>query len=121
MSELAIKGCTIRINTAGVSAVSKEITTPPSSDNFVGNNGIYFGTISVTLTSLSQGNLQCPVGVITIDGTNDDVFNASNQKAVQKGDKGSAELTFTDSSSGTTIVLSVEIEVSDAGQTDVFT
>lgn len=121
MSELAVKDCTISIKDTSITATAIQITTPPSSDNFVGDKGIYFGTISVTLSGLTKGNLTCATGVITIDGTCSDILDSSNEQVVQKGDSGSAELEFTDSSSGTTTAIEVEIEVSGAGQTDVLT
>lgn len=122
MSELAVKDCTISIKDTSISATAIQITTLPSSDNFVGDKGIYFGTISVTLSGLTKGNnLVCATGIITIDGTCSDILDSSNKQAVQQGDSGSAELEFTDSSSGTTTPIVVEIEVSNAGQTDVLT
>ena len=121
MSELAVKDCTISIKDTSISATSIQITTSPSSDNFVGDKGIYFGTISVTLSGLTKDNLVCATGIITVDGTCSDILDSSNKQAVQQGDSGSAELEFTDSSSGTTTPIVVEIEVSNAGQADVLT
>ena len=118
MSELAVKGCTVEI-TSGQSASNIQITTAPSSDNSVGDDGIYFGDIDVMLTSVTQGNLLCPSGTLTISGTQSDVLNSSDEKAVQKGDNGTKTITFTDQSTGATTDLPVTIEIKDAGQTDV--
>lgn len=118
MSELAVNGCTVKI-TSGQSAVSIQITTPPSNDCAVGGKGIYFGDIDVLLTTITQGNLLCASGTITISGTADNILNADGDKAVQKGDNATKSLTFTDQSSGTTTPIDVKIEITDAGQTDV--
>lgn len=120
MSELAVQGCEVKI-TSGQSCKAIAITTSPSSDNFVGSNGIYFGDIDVSLTAISSGNFACPSGIITIKGTNADILDSDGNKAVQKGDSGTKTLTFTDSSSGTTSKLPVTIQITNAGQTDVLT
>lgn len=120
MSELAVKGCEVKI-TSGQSATSIEIVTPPSTDMFVGNNGIYFGDIDVLLTAITSGSLVCPSGTITIKGTNADILDSADKKAVQKGDSATKTLTFTDSSTGTTSELPVTIQITNAGQTDVLT
>jgi putative lipoic acid-binding regulatory protein len=120
MSELAVKGCEVKI-TSGQSASKIQITTPPSSDMFVGSNGIYFGDIDVQLTSITSGSLTCASGTITIKGTNDDVLNSDGEKAVQKNDNGTKTLTFTDSSTGSTSDLPVTVQITDTGQTDVLT
>lgn len=119
MSELAVQGCAISIKTLGVSATNITIATLPSSDMFVGAKGIYFGTISVVLTGMTKGSLACPTGTITIDGTNSDVLDDGGNKAVQKGDKGSAAFTFANSDTSETV--EVKIEITNAGQTDVLT
>lgn len=115
MSELAVQGCQVSI-TSGQSAVSIQVTTQPSDKVFAENKGVYFGDIDVSLVTITVGNLVCAGGTITISGTADNVLNADGYKAVQKGDSGSAELTFKDSSSGTETKLEVKIEVTDAGQ-----
>lgn len=120
MSELAVKGCEVKI-TSGQSASKITITTLPSTDIFVGNNGVYFGDIDVLLTAITSGSLTCASGTITISGTNADVLNAEGKKALQKGDKATKTLTFTDSSSGATSKLPVTIQITDAGQSDVLT
>lgn len=120
MSDLAVKGCEIQI-TSGQSASKIEIITPPSSDNFVGNDGIYFGDIDVLLTSITQGNNVCASGTITIKGTGSDILNASDEKAVLNGDSGTKELKFTNTTSGATSDIPVTIQIVDAGQSDVST
>lgn len=120
MSELAVQGCEVKI-TSGQSCEAIAITTSPSSDNFVGSNGIYFGDIDVSLTAITSGNFACPSGTITIKGTNADVLDSVDKKAVQKGDSATKTLTFVDSSSGAESNLPVTIQITDAGQTDVLT
>lgn len=119
MSDLAVKGCDIQI-ISGQQASSIEVITPPSSSNFVGENGIYFGDISVLLTDITQGNNKCASGTITISGTANNVLNTTDsKKAVQEGDTGTATLEFTNTSSGATSMIPVVIKVVSAGQTDV--
>lgn len=118
MSNLAVKGCDIQIM-SGQTASSIEVITPPSSDNSVENDGIYFGDIKVLLSGLSQGSMQCPTGTITISGTASDVLNSNDEKAVQEGDSGTDTFTFTDSSSGATSDIPVTVKIVDAGQSDV--
>jgi hypothetical protein len=120
MSELAVKGCEVKI-TSGQSATKIDIVTLPSTDIFVGSNGVYFGDIDVLLTAITSDSLACPSGTITIKGTNADILNSANKKAVQKGDSATKTLTFTDSSSGATSKLPVTIQITDAGQSDVLT
>ena len=119
MSELAVKGCEVKI-TSGQSATKIDIVTPPSTDILVGNNGVYFGDIDVLLTAITSGSLACPSGTITIKGTNANVLASADKKAVQKGDSATKTLTFTDSS-GATSDLPVTIQITDTGQTDVLT
>lgn len=118
MSLLAVQGCQVSI-TSGQSAVSIQIATPPSAKDFAGNKGIYFGDINVNLTTISSGNYVCASATITISGTAGNILDKNGNKAVQKGDSGSATLTFTHSSTGSQIQANVKIEVTDAGQTAV--
>jgi hypothetical protein len=117
MAELAVKGCKVKI-TSGQQAVTIQIKTSPSSNIDVGGKGVYFGDIDVALATISQENLVCSSGTITIKGTAANVL-AGSDKAVQKGDNATDTFTFTDSSSGATTDLPVTVEITDAGQTDV--
>lgn len=120
MSDLAVKGCEVKI-TSGQKATKIEIVTSPSTDIFVGANGVYFDSINVSLTSITSENLVCASGTITIKGTNGDILNAGDKKALQKGDNATETFTFTDSSSGASSDLPVTVEITNAGQTDVLT
>lgn len=99
------------------------------------DKGIYFNKITVTVASgttvtvtsppasatSSTGTLITP-DTIDITGTADNVLDSSNNKAVQKGDKGSKELTFTFPAPQGAVVTgqyNVTVEVDSAGQTDV--
>lgn len=140
MSELAVQGCSFEASldpatgsniTASLSAVSQ-----PSSDIFVGNNGVYFNKITVQVASGAKvtlnnppegaistlGELMAP-DTIDITGTAGDILELpSENKAVQKNDEGSKSLTFTFDAPNSTKVTSpveVTVKVSDAGQTDV--
>lgn len=116
MSELAVQGCTIQI-TSGQQASLIQITTPPSAKVKAEGKGVYFGDIEVSLTAITQGNLSCPSGTITISGTASNVLNADGDCAVQKNDTATDTFTFTDSSSGSTTDLPVTVLITDAGQT----
>ena len=119
MAELAVKGCTLTVTP--VTVVGKQITTPPSANNIVGDNGIYFGDIQVALSGITQGNYAYAGGtlVVTISGTAENILEG-DKPAVQKGDSGEQKkVTLTDSSSGSTINVDIKVEVTDAGQTDV--
>lgn len=118
MSELAVQGCTVAI-TSGQSASTIQITTSPSSDNFVNDKGIYFGDIDVSLTTITSGSLVCASGTITIKGTASNILDSGGNKAVQKNDTATKTLTFTDSSTGATSDIPVTIKITDASQTDV--
>ena len=121
MSEIATAGCTITFTDVTIQAGNIQIITPPSDKVFINGNGVYFDSIDVLLTALTKGGLTCPTGTITIEGTADNFISpasSSGKKALQKGDKGSATLTFYDSDSDPHAV-DVEIEITDAGQTDV--
>lgn len=117
MSELAVKGCTISI-TSGQEASAKLITSQPSDKVLVGSNGVYFGDMTVKLTSVVQGAYVCEEAELTIKGTAGKVLNSSDEKAVQKGDNASDTFTFKNPQ-GSTIESTIAIKVSDAGQTDV--
>lgn len=121
MSEVAVLGCTITFTDPTIQAVSIEVITPPSDKVLVNGKGVYFDSIDVLLTSLTKGGLTCPTGTITITGTADNFVSPASdagKSALQKGDKGSATLTFYDSDSDPHAV-DVEIEITDAGHTDV--
>lgn len=118
MSELAVEGCQVSI-TSGQSASTIQITTQPSDVNFVNSKGIYFGDIDVRLTAITSGSYVCASATITISGTADNILDADGNKAVQKGDSGSKSLTFIDPSTQQTKKETVEIEITNAGQTDV--
>ena len=121
MSEVAVQGCTITFTDPTIQAVSIEVITPPSDKVSVNGRGVYFDSIDVLLTSLTKGALTCPTCTIPMTGTADNFISPaseSGKSALQKGDKGSATLTFYDSNSNPQTV-NVEIEITDAGQTDV--
>lgn len=117
MAELAVLGCTVSI-ISEQTATTISITTPPSSDIAVNGKGVYFGDIDVALTAITAGSFTCAEGTITIEATGANVLEGA-KKAVLKGDSGTKTLTFTESSSGTTMEISVTVQVTDAGQTDV--
>lgn len=117
MSELAVKGCTISI-TSGQEASAKLITSQPSDKVLVGSNGVYFGDMTVKLTSVVQGAFVCEEAELTIKGMASNVLNSDDEKAVQKGDNASDNFTFKNPQGATQSFL-VRIEITDAGQTDV--
>lgn len=119
MSELAVSGCTVKI-TSGQTAISITIITSPSSDISVNSKGVYFGDIDVTLIAVTQGSFVCPEATLTIKGTASNVLEiAGSKKAVQKNDSATDTFTFTDPSTLVTKDLTVTIQITDAGQTDV--
>ena len=117
MSELAVKGCTISI-TSGQEASAKLITSQPSDKVLVGSNGVYFGDMTVKLTSVVQGAFVCEEAELTIKGTASNVLNSGDEKAVQKGANASDTFTFKNPQ-GSSIESTIRIEITDAGQTDV--
>lgn len=117
MSDLAVKGCTVEITT-GQTASSKIIVTQPSEDITVNDKGVYFGDIDVQLSAITHGAYVCETDTITISGTADGIRNDNDEKAVQKGDSGSKEVTLKNPQ-GSEIVEVVTIKITDAGQTDV--
>ena len=141
MSELAVLGCSFKasISPAVGSAITANLSaspsTPPSTDNFVGNNGIYFDKVTAIVASGAtvvlntppagatspSGTLATPA-TINISGTASNILDSSDKIALQKGDKGSNTITFTfPAPNGTTVPFAVVVtaEISDAGQTDV--
>lgn len=136
MSEVAVQGCSLKISsTAGsISAVSVVPSNSPSSDNFVNDKGIFFDKITAQITTATitpttpiAGTTNTGIltsGSLDINGTASNVLDSSNNKAVQKGDKGTKTMTFTFTTtstppSTTPVDLPVTVEVDDAGQTDV--
>lgn len=117
MSELAVKDCTVSI-TSGQEASAKLITTQPSDKVLVGDKGVYFGDMTVKLTSVVQGAFVCEEAELTIKGTASKVLNSDDEKAVQKGDNASDSFTFKNPQ-GSEITATVRVEITDAGQTDV--
>lgn len=138
MSELTVKGCTI---TASVDASDGTLTCSPIADesklpsdfNLVDGKGIYFEKVVAQITSASILALSPPLGAtsptgtftgketIDIEGTAEYVLE-EGKKAVQKGDKGSKNITFIFLAQGGGTVTGdyeVTVEVTDAGQTDV--
>ena len=141
MSELAVLGCSFEASISpavgsGITAdLSASPSTPPSTDNFVGDNGIYFDKVTAIVASgatvvlnTPPAGATSPSGVLSapatidINGTVSNVLDSSDKKALQKGDKGSNSITFTfPAPNGTTVTSPVVVtaEISDAGQTDV--
>ena len=142
MSELAVSGCTVEASldeSVGSITTKPVVATSASTKDFVGDNGIYFNKISITIPSGTIVTLKStPKGAsspasiplaspasIDIEGTADNVLNGSDEKALQKGDKGSKKIVFSflDTSSPPTpsVTKSVEVtvEITDAGQTQV--
>ena len=143
MSELAVKGCTIKASLetgkGTISASPLTVTNQPSDKNLSGENGIYFdkitvqlpSTTTVTLTTQPEGAsspTSVPLGVtdtIDIAGTADNILDSSDNKAVQKDDEGSKTITFkfmnTSSPPSPTVTAQVKVivKVTDAGQTGI--
>lgn len=138
MSELAVKGCkfTASLQTGSiVASLSEDPSVLPSKDVLINNKGVYFDKVTaivpsgstVTLTAPPSGATS-PTGVlnsqdkIDISGTADNILDANQKKAVQKGDEGSKSITFTfPAPNGATVpyAVTVKAKVTDAGQTDV--
>lgn len=143
MSELAVKGCTIEASLetgkGTISASPLTITNQPSDKNLSGNNGVYFdkitvqipATTTVTLTPQPSGAsspTSIPLAVpetIDIAGTASKILDSSDNKAVQKDDEGSKQITFKFLDTSTPPSPSIEaqvkviVKVTDAGQTDI--
>ena len=143
MSEVAVQGCTFKasLNTGEgtISPSSLTASSQPSDKNFAivseSDKGIYFNKVTVTVASGTTVTVTSPPETATsptgtlmlsdtidIDGTADNVLDSNDNKAVQKGDKGSKSLTFTfpaPQGAVTTGDYEVTVEVDDAGQTDV--
>jgi hypothetical protein len=141
MSELAVLGCEFKasispaVGSKITASLSASPSTPPSTDNFVESNGIYFDKVTAIVASgatvvlnTPPAGATSPSGTLTasdtidISGTASNILDSSDKKALQKGDKGSKVLTFTfPAPNGTTVPFGVEVtaEISDAGQTDV--
>lgn len=119
MSELAVSGCSLELQ-GGFSAATMQITSLPSADIKINGKGVYFGDIDVALASVQDPSKTsvCATGKITIHPTAGNILSGTD-KAVQNGDSGSATLTFTNTTSGATALMSVTVKISDAGQTDV--
>lgn len=143
MSELAVQGCTFKASLdtgAGtISPSSLTASSQPSDKNFSTNQtndkGIYFDKITVTVASGTTVTVSSPPAIATsptgnlvipdtidIEGTADNILDSNDKKAVQKGDKGSKELTFTFPAPQGAVVTgkyNVTVEVDDAGQNKI--
>lgn len=135
MSELAVKGCSLKISsTMGTVNASLQITNQPSSDIFVEENGVYFDKISVSISSATitatvagtTGTGTLSSGSIDINGTEGNILNNSDKKAVQKGDKETKTFNFTFTTTSSppsqiSVSVPITVEITNAGQTDVLT
>lgn len=142
MSEIAIQGCTFEATIPELtgSLTSYQVNpSQPSQNVLIGGgevfHGVYSGTIQVTipagatavLTSYPSPAFTVSPTVspasVSITGTAGNCLENSTDPCLQKGDKGTGELIFpvTENSSQTTISVpvSVTVEITDAGQTDV--
>lgn len=142
MSALAVKGCTIEASLeegVGSISTSPQIVSSPSTDNIVGENGIYFDKVSVMIPSGATVTLLTPPtgassptsvplvdpATIDIDGTADNILDSSDKKAVQEGDEGSDSIVFNFPDTATpptpsiTKSVKVIVKITDAGQTVV--
>ena len=143
MSELAVQGCTFKASLdTGVGTISPSsltTNTQPSNKDFAivsdSDKGIYFDKITVTVASGTTVNVASPPATATsttgnllnpdtidIEGTADNILDSDNKKAVQKGNKGSKDLTFTFPAPQGAVVTGkykVTVEVDDAGQNKI--
>ena len=137
MAYIAVNGCTFKLSSTDgqvSGSTSVDPTCLPSSDVFVSDKGVYFDKIKVLLSTLIITPTVTPTGTtgtgklisdsIEINGTGSNILNASDKKAVLKGDKNTASFEFTFTTTSTPpeevpLPYSVTVEVDDAGQTDV--
>lgn len=144
MSELAVKGCTIKVSLetgkGTISASPLTITNQPSDKNFKGDNGIYFDKVTVQLPASTTVTLtpqppgassptSIPLGApetIDIPGTADNIIDVtSNKVAVQKDDEGNKTITFKFMDTAITPSPSISVpvkviaKITDAGQTSI--
>lgn len=137
MSELATSSCSFKASLEtgkGTITATLSTTTQPSQKVEAGS-GVFFDKVTVivasgstvTLTTppegatSSTGQLMAP-DTIDIEGTADNITDSNDKSALQKGDKGDKELTFTfpaPNSSTITSPVKVIVEIDDAGQSDV--
>lgn len=123
MSAVAVLGCTISIDTAGVLGnIHVTVGKTPSSDVLVENKGVWFDKINVTLdagATYNGGTLKASASW-DITGTASNILSGG-KKAVTKDDSGtSAVLSFvTTSSPPVTYTTTVKAKVSDANQDKV--
>ena len=138
MSELAVLGCTLAASLdEGVGTISATLApaSMPSQYVLAEGKGVYFDKLVVTVGAGSSVAVSPPPGAssgtgtlaaadtIDILGTAENILDLpSENKAVQKGDKGSKILTFTFPATGggtVTAPYNVTVEVTEAGQTSV--
>lgn len=137
MSDIAVKGCTLKISSSEGTLTGNVEVAPfcfPSNDVSVNNNGVYFDKITALVTGLTFIPTVTPEGTtgkgtlvtdtIDIQGTGSSILDSGNHKAVLEGDKGTKTCTFlfmttTEPPSEVPLPYSVTVEVQRAGQTDV--
>lgn len=137
MSELATSSCSFKASLeTGKGSIEAELSTETQpSQKVEAGSGVFFDKVTVTVASGASvvlttppegaisptGQLMAP-DTIDIAGTADNITDSSGKSALQKGDKGDKELTFTfpaPNGATTTSSVKVIVEIDDAGQSNV--
>lgn len=120
MPAIAVKGCKLEVVPPGTGTVT--ITSDPSDQIFVGDNGIFFKEIQFKVKNSNGGG---SVGNNDGKGTGSIIATGSTvlsgeDKVVLLGDKSaSVPINGTSPSSSGSVTGAVVVKVSNAGQTDV--
>lgn len=121
MASIAVEGCELMIS-SGITNANLSITTPCSTDCFVDDMGMYFGTLSIALApgaTYGGGTLASPV-TFTLKGSCEDVLEGDNN-AVLEGDESDAvaSISFPIPNSSPAVATNVTVKIKKAGQDDV--
>lgn len=117
MKKIAVDGCTVEITDPSIKALEIEIITQPSKNSFIDDKGIYCGTLTVVLNSLTYNGYSLETLTLTINGSSKN-STIDGQSVVLEGDesKNLVPSTFTAEAEPPTIEGLVNIRITKANQ-----
>lgn len=120
MSKLiAVQGCTLEIVEEGKSALSKQISTSPSSNVKFDGKGAYSGTLQIVLSEYTGGAIVSGSGATVTPGTlsgSAQYVKIDGNSAVLEGDTSDTITVFGLDSMGHSVTDTCTVKISDAGQ-----
>lgn len=116
---IAVQGCTLEIVEEGKSALSKQISTSPSSDVKFDGKGAYSGTIQIALSGYTGGRIVAESGATVTPGTlsgSAQYVKIDGNSAVLEGDISDTITVVGSDSMGHSVTDTCTVKISNAGQ-----